>query len=201
MGDNIIEDKFNAWTKGLDALKARISVFEHIRDIPYAIVAELRDPVSGPPGLLKLNQGSCVPKHFLLGLLFSKLGIPVKYASYRFSWNDDRIQYPPELRQLAKEMPITAHLACKAYINKKWILIDATYDPPLKRVGFTVNEIWDGVSDCRNAVIPIEEIIHDTLDDRVRYSTSQRKAYTEKEIVAYERFAAGLNAWLESIRG
>jgi len=196
----MINVKFKEWTKGLDPVGSRISVFEHIRDIPYAIVPELRDPVTGPAGMLKLNKGSCVPKHFLLGSLFTKMEIPVKYASYLFDWNDKKVKYTLPLRTLTEKMPVTAHLACKAYINNRWILVDATWDISLKKYGFPVNEKWDGVSDCRNAVTPVKEIIHDTLDDRVLYSDEQRKSYTEEEKAAYGNFTAQFNNWLASIR-
>jgi len=200
MRDNIIEDKFREWAGSGDALAARIAVYEHIRDIPYALIPELRDPGTGPAGILKLHKGSCVPKHYLLGMLFAKMGLPVKYASYIFDWDDKEIKYPPALRALTKEMPITAHLACKAYINGKWVLVDATWDPPLAKYGFPVNQNWDGFSDCRNGVIPIKEIIHDTLDEFVRYADERRRAYTEKEKATYAQFTTELNEWLVTIR-
>lgn len=200
MDNDIVNVRFIEWTKGLDPVKARMSVFEHIRDIPYAIIPELRDPYTGPAGMLKLNKGSCVPKHFLLGLLFAKMGIQVKYASYLFAWDDKGVAYTPALRQLTKEMPITAHLAIKACIENKWVLIDATWDLPLRKYGFPVNVEWNGFIDCKNAVTPIKEIIHGTMDERVRYSDERRGSYTEREKKAYEMFTAQLNDWLARIR-
>jgi hypothetical protein len=200
MAKNIIGIKYNEWTSGKDPLSARIAVFEHIRDIPYAIVPELRDPHAGPPGLLTMNKGSCVPKHFLLALMFEKLGLKIKYATYLFKWDDPRIKYPDELRKLVRRMPVTGHLACKALINGKWVLVDATWDLPLKKMGFPVNERWDGVSDTQNAVIPIEEIVHENLDERVDHSAKQRRSYTDEEIRVYEELTGKLNTWLASVR-
>jgi len=97
-------------------------------------------------------------------------------------------------------MPTGTHLACKAYIEGKWILIDATWDVSLKRAGFPVNEKWDGISDTKNAVKPIIEIIHDSIDDRVRYAAQHRSLWTDAEIQAYERFPSLFNAWLDSLR-
>jgi hypothetical protein len=128
------------------------------------------------------------------------MAIPVKYVSYLFDWNDKNIKYTPSLRRLTKTMPITAHLACKAQINKEWVLIDATWDIVLQKYGFPVNEKWDGVSDCKNAVIPIKEIIHDTVGERVQYSDEHRKSYTEKEKTTYEMFTVQFNDWLAAIR-
>lgn len=200
MSGDLITEKFDLWTKGLDEKSARISVYENIRDIPYALVAELRDPHTGPCGLLKLNRGSCVPKHFLLALMFERLKIPVKYASYLFKWDDPGIKYPGDLRLLTRRMPVTAHLACKAEIEGRWILLDATWDTPLKKVGFPVNGKWDGVSETHNAVTPIKEIIHSSLEERVAFSAEHRKSYTRDESEAYEEFTKKLNPWLESLR-
>ena len=110
------------------------------------------------------------------------------------------MKYPPDLRKIVKAMPTGTHLACKAYIEGKWILIDATWDVSLKRAGFPVNEKWDGISDTKNAVKPIIEIIHDSIDDRVRYAAQHRSLWTDAEIQAYERFPSLFNAWLDSLR-
>jgi len=62
---NIVDEKFKEWTKDLTPLRARISVFNHIRDIPYAVVPEIMD-FRGYPNILKTGKGSCSPKHFLV---------------------------------------------------------------------------------------------------------------------------------------
>jgi len=198
--DDIITKKFKEWTDGLGEVDSRISIFGHIRDIPYAIIAELRDPYTGPARMLELNKGSCVPKHFLLAKAFGMLNIPVKYVSYLFKWDDPSIKYPQELRLLVKKMPVSAHLACKAEINGKLILVDATWDLPLAKFAYPVNKSWDGFSDTHNAVTPISEVIHETLDDRIEYSSKLRSGYTKEEAAVYEEFASKLNVWLDSAR-
>jgi len=200
MPDGIIPAKFSQWTARLDPKEARISVYNHIRDIPYAIVPELRDPVSGPAGMLELGKGSCIPKHFLLGMLFQKLGIPVKYCTYLYSWDDPRIKYPPDLRSIVKELPMGTHLACRAHIEGQWVLVDATWDGRLKKAGFSVNENWDGLHPTKNAIKPMEEVVHDTVEERVRYTTEAKKSWTEAQARAYEKFPAVFNAWLEACR-
>jgi transglutaminase-like putative cysteine protease len=200
MPEDIILNAFTEWTAHLDAKEARVAVYNHIRDISYAIVSELRDPATGPAGMLKLGKGSCIPKHFLLGMLFEKLNIPVKYATYLFSWDDPRVKYPPDLRRTVKLLPKGTHLACQAYIEGQWILIDATWDSALKRAGFPVNESWDGIRPAKNAVSPIKEIIHDTLEDRVKYAAEHRKSWTDAEVQAYEGFPVIFNAWLDTCR-
>jgi len=192
--------KFNVLTKNLDPKDARIAVYKYIRDIPYAIIPELRDPEKGPAGMLNLNKGSCQPKHYLLAMLFGKLGIPVQYVSYSFKWGGQKIAFPEDLKMIAKDLPPAYHLACKAYINDKWVLVDATIDLPLKKVNFPVNEKWDGQSGTINAVEPFDEVVHGSLMERVSYEAKQKSFYTEKERATYAQFIEKLNPWLESVR-
>lgn len=200
MEDKIIAEKFAEWTKGKDALAARISVFEHIRDIPYAIVPAFRDPVVGPSGMLKTNRGACGPKHYLLLPMFEKLGISVKYATYLLYWNDPAVKYPPELRALTEKMPLIGHLACKAKIGNKWVLVDATWDKLIKKTGFPINESWDGVSDTKCAVTAVKEKVHESLEERIAYDSAIRNAFTEEQKAVYAEFILKLNVWLEQIR-
>jgi transglutaminase-like putative cysteine protease len=180
--------------------EARIAVFKRIRDIPYAIVPAMRDPAVGPCMMLKENRGSCNPKHVLLADEFRKLGLEVRYANYAFYWDDPAVKYPPELRALTKKLPAGNHLAVKALIEGKWVLVDATWDLPLKKAGFPVNEGWDGVSDTRNAVTPINEVLNETIEERVKYDTALRSKYTDGQKAAYAEFMDKLNKWLEELR-
>lgn len=201
MKNNIVDEKFSVWTSGLDPKAARIAVFNKIRDIPYMIIPELRSPDAGPSGILEKNCGSCQPKHWLAALYFKKLGIPVKYATYPFYWHAGNIiKYPSELKAMMKTLPVTNHLAIKANINTEWVLVDATYDLPLGKVGFPINRSWDGVSPTRNAVHPLKEILHDTVEERVAYDALTRESYTETEKTALAEFVPKLNAWFESLR-
>ncbi|NQT32061.1 MAG: hypothetical protein HQ594_00125 [Candidatus Omnitrophica bacterium] len=198
---NIIDTKFMEWTEALTQEEAKISVFEHIRDIPFAVVPELFSLKKGPEGLLKLNKGFCVPKHYLMGIMFEKLSIPVKYCTYSFLWKELAFEYPAPLRGLAEALPVTYHLACKITVNNKVILADATWDSPLKRYGFPVNEKWDGKSDTCNAALPLEEFIHESADERDRVFDERLISYSLPEKLALQRFSLELNRWLEDIRG
>ncbi|HRZ66920.1 MAG TPA: hypothetical protein P5521_02175, partial [Candidatus Omnitrophota bacterium] len=174
--------------------------FRRIRDIPYAIVPAMRDPAVGPCMMLKENRGSCNPKHVLLADEFRKLGLEVRYANYAFYWDDPAVKYPPELRALTKRIPAGNHLAVKALIGGRWVLVDATWDLPLKKAGFPVNEDWDGVSDTKNAVTPINEVLNETIEERVKYDAAVRSRHTDEQKAAYAEFAGKLNKWLEVIR-
>jgi hypothetical protein len=73
----IILDQFLEWTSDLNPRLCRIEIFEHIRDIPFGLIPELVDPEELPVNILTHGKGSCSPKHFLLGIMYEKLHIPI----------------------------------------------------------------------------------------------------------------------------
>jgi len=188
----VIEEKFREWTTGKDAVEARISIFEKIRDIPYATIPELAD-FKRYVEILNLGKGSCTPKHFLLCAMYQRLGIPVLYVVYPFRWDEVEIDYPPQLMSLARELPTSHHLACMVDINGKLILVDATVDPGLKKLGLHVNEEWDGVS---NTVLPINPCGEGQIYHPSEASLMQAQR-DEKSLAFYSE----LNRWLEAVRG
>jgi len=197
----VIWEKFREWTEGLSAIGSRIAVFERIRDIPFVIVPEQFGLEDGPADMLLRNGGFCVPKHYLLGLMYRRLGIPARYCTFAFRWREMDLDYPEELLRQAEKLPITYHLACKAFIDERWRLVDATWDTGLKEAGFPVNLAWDGRSDTANAVKPIEAHIHADIKERDRVFAGKLKAYTLPEKLELSRFSMAFNAWLKELRG
>ena len=188
----LIDQKFTQWTQARKALQARITVYYMVRDIPYAVIPELNDG-ERYVDILKHRKGSCMPKHFLLRNMFERLGMLVLYVVYPFRWDEVEIDYPPQLINLARELPTSHHLACKVDIDGEFILVDATVDPGLKKLGLHVNEEWDGVS---NTVLPInpcgeEQIYHPSE------ASLMPAQYDEKSLAFYGE----LNRWLEVVRG
>ena len=200
MASDIVQKAYVEWTNGLSGRDSRISIFNHIRDIPYAVIPEIRNPIDGPRGLLQRMKGSCTPKHFLLGRMFEMLRIPIKYVSYPFSWNVKSAVYPLELRKLAEAVPIEYHLACKARIENEWVVVDATWDRPLARVGFPVNESWDGAGDTKLAVEPLDEIVHENAQDRMNFVQTRKSSWTADDNARTDYFISALNSWLEDVR-
>jgi len=84
---DIVDEKFREWTDGMDAVRARINIFEKIRDIPYAVIPELID-AEKYRDIISMNRGSCTPKHFLLCTMFQKLGMLVLFVVYPFWWGE-----------------------------------------------------------------------------------------------------------------
>jgi hypothetical protein len=188
---NVIDKKFREWAEGKNDMEARISIFNRIRDIPYATIPDLVNSERYME-IFSVGKGSCTPKHLVLCDMYQRLGLFVLYVVYPFRWDEVEIDYPPGLLKLARALPTSHHLACKVEINGELILVDATLDPPLKEMGLHVNEEWDGVS---NTVLPInpcgEEEIHHPLE------ASLLTAQTDEKALA---FYNGLNHWLDEFR-
>jgi len=188
----VIEDKFREWTEGKNAVEARVNIYERIRDIPYAAIPEIADSKRYVE-ILNLDKGSCTPKHLLLGDMYQRLGMQVLYVVYPFRWDEVEIDYPPQLMSLARELPLSHHLACKVDINGELILVDATLDPALKRLGLPVNEEWDGISNTLLAINPCgEEQIYHPAE-----ASLLQAQHDEKSLAFYSE----LNRWLEVVRG
>jgi hypothetical protein len=121
-----VDNKFHEWTKSLDNHNSMVSIFEHIRDIPYSLSVPFTDSITSPEQLLVAGKGSCGPKHYLLAEMFRKLNMSVVYATIAFSWNDPDLRFPPSLRELAANLPVAYHLACRVQVGCRWILVDVT---------------------------------------------------------------------------
>jgi hypothetical protein len=225
----LVDEKFQEWTVGLDIKDALISVFEHIRDIPYSLAVPMTDPNTAPEQILSLGTGYCGPKHYLLAKMYHRMGYEVVYATFPFLWNDPDLQYPQELRQLAPGLPVAYHLACRVRINNRWVLVDATWDRPLKRAGFPVNECWDGQADTLCAVKSLQSAVrtafcrtatnkpyrngreqdpnpcngeqdHGDVDAHTRYYRGKTGIRTADEIERIRRFNRKFDAWLQDLR-
>ena len=197
---DIVDRTFDEWTRGISREESRINIFNRIRNIPFVILPGLFNLENGPREMLASGKGFCVPKHYLLGEFYQRLDLPVKYCAYSFGWGELDADYPPDVKKLARDLPVTYHLACQVFIEGKWILADATWDPALKKAGFPVNEKWDGRSNTVNAVNPLEEFIHENAHEMEKMSRRKLRAYSLPEKLALSRFSGKLNKWLESVR-
>ncbi|MFO8102181.1 MAG: hypothetical protein R6U37_08480 [Dehalococcoidia bacterium] len=189
----MVEQRFSEWTAGRNPQQARISVYEKIRDIPYAIIPELNDPASYPQ-ILNTGRGSCTPKHLLLADMFGRLGITVLLVVYPFRWEDVGADFPTEVKSFIEAHPRDYHMACMAEIEGELVRVDATIDVPLEKIGLPVNRDWDGFSDTLPAVEPAgeEELFHPSEASFISSTTTDE---------AHLEFFAVLNSWLDEVRG
>jgi len=163
-----VDTKFHEWTNSMNIHDSMVSIFEHIRDIPYYLNAPMPDPEKSPEQVLIEGKGSCGPKHYLLAEMFRKLNLSVVYATIAFSWDDHDLCYPPGLRKQAKLLPVAHHLACRVQVGCRWILVDATWDTPLAKAGFPVNNYWDGYSETRCAVKRLPSTVRTTYSHTLK---------------------------------
>jgi len=154
--DDIITNHLEKWVGARRGKEALVSIFNHIRDIPYAILPELNHPQNFRR-ILEINAGSCTPKHLLMAEMYRRLGLDVLLVVYPYRWAEFEGLYPPSLWKLAQLMPPVNHLACKVFINGRYVLVDATVDLPLGSIGLPVNPNWDGESDTLLPVLPTGE--------------------------------------------
>jgi hypothetical protein len=132
--NELVDRKFREWTRYKDNVSSKVSIYEKIRDIPYAVIPEIND-AERYVYILSMGKGSCTPKHFLLSNMYQKLGMMVLYVVYPFRWDELDIDYPRKLKRLAEAMSTSYHIACKVDIFGEFILVDATLDPLLEKVG------------------------------------------------------------------
>jgi hypothetical protein len=85
----------------------------------------------------------------------------------------------PELRKQAVRLLIAYHLACRVQIGCRWILVDATWDCPLGRAGFPVNDHWDGYSETRCAVKPLKSPVRTVFCHTLKNEPSRAKGEAE----------------------
>ncbi len=53
--DDLISHKFEEWTKSKNLRSARITIFERIRDIPYAVIPQALDSDKEPQDTIKVG--------------------------------------------------------------------------------------------------------------------------------------------------
>jgi len=191
----LLDKTFRQWTTGLDPVRARIRIFERVRDIPYAVLPELID-AGRYVDILRVGRGSCTPKHFLLAEMFRRLGLLVLFAVYPFRWGQRAEildNYPARLKEMAKRQPVAYHLACRVEIGGRLVLVDATLDAALARLEpLPINLRWDGVSDTQLPMTPTgEELVFHPVE-----------AHRMKPVVTPDalEFYAFLNRCMEDVR-
>ena len=133
-----------------------------------------------------------MPKHFLLCNMYQRLGLFVLFAVYPFRWDEAQIDYPPRIRNLAKKLPTSYHICCYADINGQFILVDATLDPALERLGLPINKSWDGISDTVLPLVPCGE--------KKLYYPAEVRLTKENYNDTSLSFFNELNRWLDAIR-
>jgi hypothetical protein len=120
-----------------------IKIFEKVQKIPYEVCKYEEGDIGK-----SINCGDCRHKSELLMRLLKKEGFEVKKQDVLFDWAD--LPLPLETIGILKESDtVWKHVALKVKIGDKWIKVDPTWHPSLKKKGFPITENWDGKSDTK----------------------------------------------------
>lgn len=181
------------WAGELPEGEQIIRLFEKVRDIPYGDIGS-RDPT----GVYKRNKGTCSGKHELLKELYQELGIEVKDCIAIHKFNDLKVNFPGEIRKiLNRTKVIDPHNFLEIFIGSKWVNVDATWDTPLKELGFPVNENWDGKSSMKLCVVPIKITeVENALEAKKRIISELPTGVQEDRKLFLKR----LTDWLDKVR-
>ena len=125
-----------------------VEIFENVRDIPYYAL-EKRDPQK----LMQEGRGSCLEKNVFLARRYEGIGIPVRYFLIDFDWRN--LPIPEEIISKRSDF-FSKHLAIKIK-KERWIWVDSTWDSKLEIAGFPLTRQWDGNTDTKLAVRPLDK--------------------------------------------
>ena len=192
--ENLYQQIIKKWTKSDSFTQQVIDIFEKVRDIPYGSIAS-RQGID----VYNNNQGTCSGKHQLLKALYLEMGIPVKDFIILHNFNNLPAAFPVNIQQIFKEQTVTdPHNFIKIKINDKWIAVDATWDIGLKKLGFPINENWNGTSDMEISVSLGGEIFE--TDNPLYLKEQLIKNLSNDVVTARKLFLKECTQWLNNLR-
>lgn len=175
-----------------DPAKKRAEAFYFVRNIPYGTIGShsINDA-------LQYGIANCHAKSELLKLIFTKLGYDTRTIVLQYVLKD----YPLEVRFIPGQ--IDYHYVAQVYLHEEWVSVDVTYDPPLKALGFLVNE-WDGNTSTSIAEKSLVQKVEGQPDarfdkDRQESDVLLRNAY-RKHADDISKYQTKFNDWLAQSR-
>lgn len=154
MDSQLKQQIIQEWTGRQPLEQKVITLFEKVRDIPYGNIGS-RDPAD----IYRKNKGTCSGKHELLKELYQELGIQVKDFLIMHRFKEMSVNFPEDIQSILNRSDIVdPHNFFRILVDDNWVTVDVTWDKPTRKLGFTVNENWDGKSDMKIAVAPGGEI-------------------------------------------
>ena len=193
MDTDLIRQTLGEWTRGCDPLRARIVVFERVRDLPYAYPSS-RDPVA----VLRQGFGSCSGKHYLLGEMFRMLGLQVRHMVCTHRFNESPLPFPlPMQEMLRKNEIVDLHDYVQIRVDDGWVDIDATWERGLREFGFPVNEEWDGLRPMILSVVPEDFAVAERDPERVKEALLSK--LTPRQRTLRKQFLEALSGWVQDL--
>ncbi len=193
MANDTIRQTVASWTKDCDPIKARIILFERVRDMGYVYPAS-RDPLD----VLNRAQGSCSGKHYLLAEMFSCLGLKVRHMICTHRFNESPIAFPDHMQGLLRKNEIVdLHDYLQLAIDGSWVDIDATWEYGLRDYGFPVNEDWDGQSSMLLSVTSEEPQIAEHNPEKVKEELLSH--LSPRQRLLRKQFLEALSTWVQEL--
>lgn len=164
-------------------------VFERVRDMPYGVIGT-RDPEQ----VYLRDMGTCSGKHFLFFELASALGFEARHFVCSHSFKKFPVELPPHLKKMldAKDI-LDYHNFVKVLVDGRWLTVDVTWDLPLKKYGFLVNDNLDG----RISGVPIDT--WETTDPE-KFKEDRIALMLKVEQDRRKLFLQGLSEWVSGLR-
>jgi len=189
-----IQSIIEKWTKNQSFEAKIITLFEKVRDIPYGNIGS-RNPID----VYHKNKGTCSGKHALLKALYKEIGVEVKDYIIMHKFNNLPIEFPQNLKNiLNKSTIIDPHNFLKIKINNQWFTVDVTWDKSLKKLGFPINENWDGKSNL-NILVALGGEIYETKNP-ILFKKELLKKQTKQQLKDRKLFIQELTIWLDYYR-
>ena len=163
-----------------------IEIFNKVRDIPYRIPIAL-DEIEGEEG------GNCLYKVELLKNLLEEKGLKCRYRLCSFLWSELNLA---ESVIQAEHNDNAEHVWLEVLIQNKWVILDPSWDIGLAKI-FQIN-IWDGISDTKPAVKPMEIFDIDTSAAMMKFDDYEGELV--KDLAVNGEFYKALNIYLDQIR-
>lgn len=193
MESSLKKEIIQQWVGNLPLDQQIVALFEKVRDIPYGEMGS-RDPGD----VYKNNKGTCSGKHELLKELYNELGVETKDFIAMHKFKDMPIDYPAEIREILERSDIVdPHNFFKIKRNGNWVTVDVTWDKPLQKYGFIVNENWDGVSDMQICVVPLEII---QVDNPIEFKKERISQLPQSVQDDRKLFLKKMTEWADRIR-
>jgi hypothetical protein len=194
MSDDPFRAALEEWTTGRDPIAARVALFEHVRDLPYHYPAS-RDPLE----VLRRPGGSCSGKHYLLGELFRRQGLPVRHMICTHRFNDSPLPFPEHMQDLLRKNEIVdLHDYLQICIDGTWVDIDATWPLGMRDFGLPVTDDWDGKSPMNLTVIPDEH--EEAGDDPAKAKEERLSKLTPRQRMLRKQFLEALSQWASELQ-
>lgn len=194
MNDDPIRAAYEEWTRGRDAVAARIALFERVRDLSYQYPAS-----RNPTEVLQRGSGSCSGKHYLLGELFRRQGVPVRHMLCTHRFNDSPLPFPDHMQDLLRKNEILdVHDYLQISVEGEWIDIDATWPLGLRDFGLPATDDWDGKSPMVLTVIPDEQV--EVHGDPAKTKEEQLSKLTPRQRTLRKQFLEALSQWVTELQ-